>query len=56
MPILRVYVDDDILIWLEKASAETGRTIENLAEAAVENQAIEYKVDCMKRSPQEIDQ
>ena len=42
--ILRCYVDDDTLKWLEKASIETGRSIDDLAEAAIQNAAIEYKV------------
>lgn len=57
MPVLRCYVDDETMRWLEKASAETGREIDQLAEAAISNAAIEFKVDClkrtMKRSPQE---
>lgn len=42
--VLRCFVDDETLKWLEKASAETGRNLEQLAEAAIENAAIEYKV------------
>lgn len=45
--ILRCYVDDETLRWLEKASAEIGRTIEELAEAAISNAAIEFKVSRM---------
>lgn len=44
MSVLRCYVDDETLRYLEMASAETGRSIEQLAEAAIENAAIEYKV------------
>lgn len=53
MPILRCYVDDDIHRLLESASEESGRAIEELAAAAIESAAIEYKVDRMKRSPKE---
>lgn len=47
MPVLNCYVDDDTLKWLEKASAETGRQIAELAEAAIANAAIEFKVSRM---------
>jgi hypothetical protein len=52
MPILQCYVDAETLKWLEQASSECGRKIENLAEAAIENAAIEYKVS-RPRSPHE---
>ena len=45
--VLRCFVDDETLKWLEKASTDTGRNIEQLAEAAIENAAIEYKVSRM---------
>lgn len=48
--VLRCFVDDETLKWLEKASIETGRNIEQLAEAAIENAAIEYKVSRMGTS------
>lgn len=41
--ILRCYVDEETLTWLRRASNETGRTLEELAEAAIANAAIEYK-------------
>ncbi len=47
MPVLRCYVDDETFKWLEKASAETGREIDQLAEAAIANAAIEFKVSRM---------
>lgn len=47
MPILNCYVDDEDMKWLEKASVETGRSIENLAEAAISNASIEFKVSRM---------
>jgi len=40
-------VDDESMKYLEMASAELGRSIEQLAEAAIENAAIEYKVSRM---------
>lgn len=46
--VLRCFVDDETMKWLEKASAETGRNIEQLAEAAIENAAVEYKVSRMQ--------
>lgn len=51
MAILRCYVDDETLKWLEKASIETGRSLENLAEAAISNEAIAYKVSRMAAAP-----
>jgi hypothetical protein len=44
MAVINCYVDDETLKWLERASAETGRQIVELAEAAISNAAIEYKV------------
>lgn len=41
--ILQCYVDDDTLLSLRVASAETGRKVEELAEAAIANAAIEYR-------------
>lgn len=45
MPVLNCYVDDETLHILEKASAETGRQIVELAEAAISEAAVRYKVD-----------
>ena len=42
--VLRCYADDETMKWLEKAAAELGRNVEQLAEAAIENAAIEYKI------------
>ena len=56
MPAIHCYVDDYTFGWLEKASAETGRPISELAESAIDNAAIEYKVsrlDYGKPPPQE---
>lgn len=47
MPVLRCYVDDETMKWLEKASIETGREIDQLAEAAIAQAAIEFKVSRM---------
>ncbi len=44
MPMINCYVDDETLSLLEKASAETGREIAELAEAAISNASIEFKV------------
>lgn len=41
--VLRCYADDETMKWLEKAAAELGRNVEQLAEAAIENAAIEFK-------------
>lgn len=40
MPILRCYVDDRTMHVLERIAAVSGRTPEELAEAAIENEAI----------------
>lgn len=39
MPILNCFVDDRTMATLERVSRETGRTIEDLAEAAISDQA-----------------
>ena len=52
MTVINCFVDDETMRWLEKASAETGRRIDQLAEAAIETAAIEFKLACMRRSPQ----
>lgn len=44
MPILQCYVDDDTLKYLERAPGEYGRKIVELAEAAISEAAIQYKV------------
>ena len=44
MPILRCYVDDETMQLLNQAAAETGRKVDELAEAAISNAAIEFKV------------
>ena len=41
MPVLKIYVDDDILRFLRQFGEPRGRTVESLAEAAVENAAYE---------------
>lgn len=45
MPLLTVYVDDDTLARLERASADTGRKIEELAECAVSEAALNAHPD-----------
>ena len=40
MAILRVYVDDRTMAALKKISEETGRDVEQLAEAAVSDAAL----------------
>lgn len=40
MSILRIYVDDTTLKRLSRASEETGRTVEDLAECAVAEAAL----------------
>ena len=35
MPILECYVDDDTLAGLKQVAKDTGRTVEELAEAAI---------------------
>lgn len=39
--ILSCYVDDRTAAILERVAAETGRSVESLAEAAIENAALE---------------
>lgn len=39
MPILNLYVDDLTLKTLERVSAQTGRTVDDLAEAAISEAA-----------------
>jgi hypothetical protein len=45
MPILNCYVDDRTLEILTKLSGEMGRTIEDLAESAISEAAIQAKRD-----------
>ena len=40
MPVLRCYVDDRTMAILERESQVRGRTVEELAEAAIESEAI----------------
>lgn len=40
MPILNCYVDERTLAVLQRVSFSTGRTVEQLAEAAIESEAI----------------
>lgn len=40
MPVIRCYVDDRTLHILERLSVTSGRTVEELAEAAIESEAI----------------
>ena len=39
MPILNVYVSDDCLSTLQRHSRQTGRPVDELASAAIENEA-----------------
>lgn len=50
MPILSCYVDDAELSTLMQASREMGRTVENLAEAAISEAIIQYRNTLPKRS------
>jgi hypothetical protein len=43
MPIINCYIDDDTLQLLREASDAMGRKVEELAEAAIANAAIDYK-------------
>jgi hypothetical protein len=43
MPILSIYIDAETLGTLTAAAAHTGRTIEDLAESAVANEAANYR-------------
>jgi hypothetical protein len=45
MPMINCYIDDDIYWVLLAAAQATERKLEELAEAAIENAAIEYKVN-----------
>ncbi len=40
MPILSCYIDDRTMAILQRHSAMTGRTVEQLAEGAIESEAI----------------
>ena len=44
MPMLNCYIDDRTLAALERFSIETGRSITDLAEAAISNAAIDAEV------------
>ncbi len=44
MPILQCYVDDQDFATLERVSRETGRTVENLAEASISNECCQVRV------------
>jgi hypothetical protein len=50
MSILSCFVDDETMRLLELASFETGRHIHELAEAAISNAAIEFKVSRMGKT------
>lgn len=41
MPMLNIYVADDMLHFLREQAEQRGRKVEDLAEAAVENSAYE---------------
>lgn len=45
MNIIKVYVDDRTLATLERVSAESGRSIEDLAEAAISEAACRARRD-----------
>lgn len=40
MPVLSCYVDDRTYAVLQNVACNTGRTVEQLAEAAIENEAV----------------
>ena len=42
MPILNIYVDEKTHEWLRHASNRHGRTVEDLAESAVSEAALEH--------------
>ena len=42
MTIVHIHVPDETMEYLKRASRETGRSIENLAEAAVDEAALQY--------------
>ncbi|UPJ43911.1 hypothetical protein IVB40_07530 [Bradyrhizobium sp. 40] len=44
MPILECYVDEATMEQLEAASVELGRKVDELAEAAIAEAAIQFKV------------
>lgn len=44
MPVISCYVSDDAYRLLQIASQELARKVEDIAEAAIENAALEYKV------------
>lgn len=50
--VLSCYVDDETMGWLEKAAVEDGRSIEQLAETAIRNAAIVFKVSRMHKRQQ----
>jgi hypothetical protein len=49
--ILRCYVDDETMGILQRASAETGRSVGDLAEAAIAEAANVFKVERMRAQP-----
>lgn len=49
MPMLKIFVDDDMLRFLRERAERDGRAVEDLAEAAVENAA--YEVGFKKPAP-----
>lgn len=40
MALIQCYVDDDLLRFMRVTAADMGRTVEDLAESAIENSAI----------------
>lgn len=44
MPIIRCYVSDETYRLLQEAGKDFNRKVEDMAAAAIENAAIEYKV------------
>jgi hypothetical protein len=55
MPIIQCYVDDETMKYLERASSELGREVAELAEAAISNAAIEFKVSRIGSPPPPAD-
>ncbi|TWI05134.1 hypothetical protein IQ17_03299 [Bradyrhizobium daqingense] len=54
MPVIRCYVDDETMRILEAASTDLGREVDQLAEAAISEAAIRYKVDRMPAIPPHV--
>jgi hypothetical protein len=54
MTLISCYVNEETERWLNQASADLGRTVEDLATSAVEEAAIRYRVEHLDRIEKQV--